>query len=304
MWGLSWRLQSRDPFSGDCDLHLPLPGLWGLPAPCRAETRSQGIATMPQPLEEPVQVDQPCRAETRSQGIATRWIPWPRSASGSGCLQSRDPFSGDCDSMTTRRASARRIRPSLAEPRPVLRGLRPYPSSRSTASQRRLAEPRPVLRGLRLHGLIPAHSRHPDLQSRDPFSGDCDPSQATHPAATGVNSLQSRDPFSGDCDVGALLHPGRAVDQPCRAETRSQGIATRVFPLCLPQCTTTACRAETRSQGIATNDTPRLHAGGLNSNLQSRDPFSGDCDRSHPRNQPHPDDRPCKAETRSQGIAT
>ena len=119
----------------------------------------------------------------------------------------------------------------------------------------------------------------PDLQSRDPFSGDCDflvvplrvmtcyvtcraetRSQgiATQPAAPprqrgGSSRLQSRDPFSGDCDHSLYPLAGRApVDNACRAETRSQGIATQ------------------RVLGET--------ATGVIVHLQSRDPFSGDCD--------------------------
>jgi hypothetical protein len=44
-----------------------------------------------------------CRAETRSQGIATR-PPAPRSAGVPGsALQSRDPFSGDCNEKEKQR---------------------------------------------------------------------------------------------------------------------------------------------------------------------------------------------------------
>jgi len=88
---------------------------------CRAETRSQGIATRKQAvgLREGLRA---CRAETRSQGIATS----TSAASGS--------------------PEAARI----------------------------LAEPRPVLRGLRGGDMPAVLTNPPALQSRDPFSGDCD----------------------------------------------------------------------------------------------------------------------------------
>ena len=64
------------------------------------------------------------------------------------------------------------------------------------------------------------------LQSRDPFSGDCDaPSGAV--VSAWENCLQSRDPFSGDCDLYAVLTPMPVSRATCRAETRSQGIATK-----------------------------------------------------------------------------
>ncbi len=193
---------------------------------------------------------------------------------------------------------------ALAEPRPVLRGLRH--SSRPRTIPRAhftLAEPRPVLRGLRRCGRAGCPPRRPSgLQSRDPFSGDCDAFASRERIMTTLpDSLQSRDPFSGDCDQATLRSARRAGRTPCRAETRSQGIATRISHLRLalvgflaeprpvlrglrpvfradnvPACRAT-CRAETRSQGIATE-----HA------------FSASAATS----------LSCRAETRSQGIAT
>ena len=66
------------------------------------------------------------------------------------------------------------------------------------------------------------------LQSRDPFSGDCDGGSPGVPDDACPGSLQSRDPFSGDCD--SCTHRKRRATgamETCRAETRSQGIATK-----------------------------------------------------------------------------
>ena len=92
---------------------------------------------------------QPCRAETRSQGIATGFIGVLLLEVFEDGLQSRDPFSGDCDAAHPRDHCG--LHEPLAEPRPVLRGLR-----------------RDVLGDL-LHD-----APEGGLQSRDPFSGDCD----------------------------------------------------------------------------------------------------------------------------------
>ena len=70
-------------------------------------------------------------------------------------LQSRDPFSGDCDcadmpiSVMCRYAD-------LAEPRPVLRGLRRAHTCDRDHHMSGLAEPRPVLMGLRLGEIFEA----------------------------------------------------------------------------------------------------------------------------------------------------
>gem|GEM_PF-3782308 len=68
------RLQGRDPFSGDCDKwYIPFfPAPLAL-APCRDETRFQGIATW----------------NSICPSVKPRKMP---------TLQGRDPFSGDCDS--------------------------------------------------------------------------------------------------------------------------------------------------------------------------------------------------------------
>ena len=244
-------MQSRDPFSGDCDRRInprgfpdlpgplaePRPVLRGLrlvhdpsctthPPPCRAETRSQGIATSSGCSAIHSRIAEPCRAETRSQGIATRDGEL-QSAGGAG---------------------------PLAEPRPVLRGLRPLRKSCHAIFLVKLVEPRPVLRGLRRMGFLMAFllSCH-GLQSRDPFSGDCDPVCSPH------------------------LSPLRRL--PCRAETRSQGIAT---------------------------SSPYRGAQQNPFTLQSRDPFSGDCNQSLDlrRGSVGRDLHACRAKTRSQGIAT
>jgi hypothetical protein len=67
------------------------------------------------------------------------------------------------------------------------------------------------------------------LQSRDPFSGDCDRSSGESALnwADSITSLQSRDPFSGDCDDPLGRQGPEDPGRPCRAETRSQGIATK-----------------------------------------------------------------------------
>ena len=198
-----------------------------------------------------------CRAETRSQGIATpgRAARHPRPPGGT--LQSRDPFSGDCDA--------------------------------EEAGQT----------------MTPAAKR--GLQSRDPFSGDCDASRSCRASSRHVDSLQSRDPFSGDCDPDPGDHT-RAVGKESLAEPRPVLRGLRRDPLsasfapdflhgflqsrdpfsgdCDPITTTaetvevvSACRAETRSQGIATRPPARRLLDPAAAPLQSRDPFSGDCDR-------------------------
>ena len=115
------------------------------------------------------------------------------------------------------------------------------------------------------------------LQSRDPFSGDCDVEEGRALELPGLIGLQSRDPFSGDCDFDI---PGRprytwgqlAEPRPVPRGLR-QGIVRRDWG-----DIGHACRAETRSQGIATLATVIACCFSLGSLLQSRDPFSGDCD--------------------------
>ena len=114
--------------------------------PCRAETRSQGIATTFHTLGY-LRKLRPCRAETRSQGIATLENGGPPTPRISSCrAETRS------QGIATRSEREGKGRPSgkLAEPRPVLRGLRRRGGpSAPPPGRRRLAEPRPVLRGLR-----------------------------------------------------------------------------------------------------------------------------------------------------------
>jgi len=195
-------------------------------------------------------------------------------------LQCRDPFSGDCDAKI-----------SIASPSGASAGL---------------AVPRPVFRGLRTAGpfRFPPESGKPPLQCRDPFSGDCERTNAA--------------PWGG-------MHEGLAVPRPVFRGLRPDGLlsAMRCIPshLAVPRpvfrglrrdeehlnktnapCET--CSAETRFQGIATIvRLVRLIVRLVR--LQCRDPFSGDCDFEVNR-----DDQPglimisCSAETRFQGIAT
>ena len=143
-----------------------------------------------------------CRAETRSQGIATK-ICLTRTIDGKYPLQSRDPFSGDCDPVG--RIQDEEDRPhQLAEPRPVLRGLRrlvAYSSFPRNTPRACRAETRS--QGIATLGrVLFLPSQHPPrLQSRDPFSGDCD------------------DMISSPIFLSLIISS-------CRAETRSQGIAT------------------------------------------------------------------------------
>ena len=196
-----------------------------------------------------------------------------------------------------------------------------------------LAEPRPVLRGLRpsSRGAELEGEYHTSLQSRDPFSGDCDAEASAMASRTPRSNLQSRDPFSGDCD-GDTNVPERHPSTKRLAELRPvlRGLRREIARPRLPNQNLASCRAETRSQGIATQS-PENHRGtrqgnllaeprpvlrglrprpppqgcaqalnrlaeprpvlrGLrrsasgsgsisrNSILQSRDPFSGDCD--------------------------
>ena len=172
-------------------------------------------------------------------------------------MQSRDPFSGDCDHGHEALQIEKEAAP-LAEPRPVLRGLRrrpprpPWPRrpppcraetrsqgiatdvrrSRNRSPPENLAEPRPVLRGLR-----------PLWDGKQPTRGP--PS--------------------------------------CRAETRSQGIAT---PLCGPpgpRRSPNACRAETRSQGIATGFDELFDPEPLSANLAEPRPVLRGLRRECPR---------------------
>ena len=117
-----------------------------------------------------------------------------------------------------------------------------------------LAEPRPVLRGLRLDESALEGHRGDDLQSRDPFSGDCDTAGSLRVPSTRRAYLQSRDPFSGDCDASMEALAWRfawrwlAEPRPVLRGLRHPFLHLRV------------------------QDPADLI------DLQSRDPFSGDCD--------------------------
>jgi len=302
-------LQSRDPFSGDCDT---------------SGSRGPAVAGFPDTLQSRDPFSGDCdRLSPGSPGCFSSYFSYLQSRdpfSGDcdedlvnetcllreGNLQSRDPFSGDCDLWRSGPGRGNRTSP-LAEPRPVLRGLRRgwKPIYGSPPGILPLAEPRPVLRGLR-HARRAQQGRHGlgHLQSRDPFSGDCDACVAARVAKWANAHLQSRDPFSGDCDgsfppAGRLPGPRSA----CRAETRSQGIAT----------SSTAPGGRQRPHGLQSRDPfsgdcdlgDGLPQAAHGARLQSRDPFSGDCDTRRRPGWPNGRmPRPCRAETRSQGIAT
>ena len=275
-------LQSRDPFSGDCDAvycvptgppghaHLaePRPVLRGL----RRRKNSQSVANRLPRLAEPrpvlrglrrVAPDQqgqgrvhrlaeprpvlrglrlqaiacsgggpetppPCRAETRSQGIATVFHD-PRIPAGPG---------------------------RLAEPRPVLRGLRPGRVGRSNPviPIAPLAEPRPVLRGLRRSG--------PGADPGSAAAGLAEP----RPVLRGLRPVKQASE-----SLNKLLA--------CRAETRSQGIATLFRPLRhLPHPAKTLAEPRPVLRGLRRGARPRAACPLKVGHLQSRDPFSGDCD--------------------------
>ena len=168
-------LQSRDPFSGDCD--PPRPG-----------------------AADPGTGGKPCRAETRSQGIATKGEVTAKAQADPG-LQSRDPFSGDCDPPGSRSDAG------FVAGAPCRAETRSQGIATSTSRGRSpsgwiwmLAEPRPVLRGLRRAPALCRSRSRDTLQSRDPFSGDCDGMKDRRRTGTPRAALQSRDPFSGDCD--------------------------------------------------------------------------------------------------------
>ncbi len=197
-------MQSRDPFSGDCDVHCdfdlhrdippqlaePRPVLRGLrrfhpPRPPGTGARSlaeprpvlRGLRQVLPAQEANCLCHPPCRAETRSQGIAT------------GALNS------NTDLLAPNR---------LAEPRPVLRGLRlaacyPDASPRNRESCR--AETRSQGIATARGSKETISERDTCLQSRDPFSGDCDVMANLLTRDSRIFGLQSRDPFSGDCDM-------------------------------------------------------------------------------------------------------
>ena len=224
-----------------------------------------------------------CRAETRSQGIATS-NPLAGLVTGGPHLQSRDPFSGDCDSDATRSdARQPRLGPCRAETRsqgiatPSLgdanhprcekscraetrsQGIATYftPSPPPGSTDNNLAEPRPVLRGLR--------RRHGRRRWRSRWNPLAEP----RPVLRGLR------PWDEPLSIRTLC------GGTCRAETRSQGIATKMREPARSLLASSACRAETRSQGIATSRRGGCGCGRRGfPRLQSRDPFSGDCDES------------------------
>ena len=274
-------LQSRDPFSGDCDRRSPGGRCGGWPPPCRAETRSQGIATERFQSEPPRPRNILAEPRPVLRGLRPNKSCPPPPIHQAGTLQSRDPFSGDCD------------RPGRAPAR--AKGLQ------------ELAEPRPVLRGLRLQVVVATNKRILTcLQSRDPFSGDCDGIRGSVVPRTRGSLAEPRPVLRGLRRVWRSRGDRSSPPGACRAETRSQGIATAVSPRACSQNVTIsacraetrsqgiatrgagadggrgrgdhACRAETRSQGIATRRARRRRESAPISGLQSRDPFSGDCD--------------------------
>ncbi len=377
-------MQSRDPFSGDCDPALAV-ARWESPRIILAEPRPvlRGLRPRQGNHWRPPVGWSCLQSRDPFSGDCDLRAPCSPRRRDTRCLQSRDPFSGDCDAVLNRDGRSRAA-VHLAEPRPVLRGLRRDLPACQGALPKRLAEPRPVLRGLRpvqldiktrdvdvvpcraetrsqgiatsafppgdenseqplaeprpvLRGLRPARipldpgrRRTLNLQSRDPFSGDCDAARpAGDPRRTGPG-LQSRDPFSGDCDLdsrGSLGWRGntclqsrdpfsgdcdsmapaqvirRASRRACRAETRSQGIAT------WEQQQRTrrpgrSCRAETRSQGIATGREESTMGTPARRLAEPRPVLRGlrqGCHHVSHRLALH---LPCRAETRSQGIAT
>ena len=199
MWAGS-TLQSRDPFSGDCDQE---------PHPVSKDTTEQGLAE-PRPVLRGLRpsdgrqlsgaVPQPCRAETRSQGIATLWALTASMRDVCLALQSRDPFSGDCDRGLRRRDLGHRG--NLAEPRPVFRGLRRGHVHRPEGVEEGLlAEPRPVLRGLQRKGKAKG-ARGSNTCFREIATRRLTPQETSITlGASGAGFPQCGDPFAGDCDT-------------------------------------------------------------------------------------------------------
>ena len=141
-----------------------------------------------------------------------------------------------------------------------------------------LAGTRPVFRGLRPNtGRGAAHGLPEACRDETRFQGIATlPCQ--RPNGFRRFLLQGRDPFSGDCDMPQPQPPSeRAVPQPCRDETRFQGIATGSWTSASTPWTFT---------------------------LQGRDPFSGDCDRAQAARVLPFMFMACRDETRFQGIAT
>ena len=196
-------MQSRDPFSGDCDRRLGV-----ATSTCEGDTlQSRDLFSgdcdclhlrrqEPHPVSKHLQSRDPFSGDCDGAFRVTRTVI---SVPG---LQSRDPFSGDCDGRPCYTWRCTGPSKCLAEPRPVLRGLRraPGPGAPRPAA-RLLAEPRPVLRGLR-PGWRRKRCRAP-RQLAEP-----------RPVLRGLRPH--------------LHNPAPDPEGPeaCRAETRSQGIAT------------------------------------------------------------------------------
>ena len=222
---------------------------------------------------------------------------------------------------------------ALAEPRPVLRGLRSNGIRAGAAPSKILAEPRPVLRGLRPRPALPAGGAGGPLPCRAETrsQGIATRPAWAHMARAHLEALQSRDPFSGDCDAASAAWRMARASSSCRAETRSQGIATSARALRGRRPGRSTCRAETRSQGIATRASARAagssmarlaeprpvlrglrpHGGLLGQDEETRPPAcraetrsQGIATSDFPEGRSPRDLIPCRAETRSQGIAT
>ena len=193
-------LQSRDPFSGDCDMHGEPSRVATAWDTCRAETRSQGIATPAWRPGWPNGRMPTCRAETRSQGIAT------------GAFPPRGGFPG---------------RAPLAEPRPVLRGLRLLPllpevgnvltACRAETRSQGIATLATVSRRPRMEPACRAETRSQGIATHaggpGGQMGECPDLAEPRPVLRGLRP-----------QAPARCVPPLAL-RPCRAETRSQGIA-------------------------------------------------------------------------------
>jgi hypothetical protein len=221
-------------------LTIPVPALAPMAEnPCRAETRSQGIATLPTSRPRPGRLVHTCRAETRSQGIAT-------SSSASRSCRTSSPCRAETRSqgIATTGSGGPPGRPGgpLAEPRPVLRGLRLAIHDRmflSTVNSSCRAETRSQGIATGIPGLTTMEGGGP-LQSRDPFSGDCDMMSRT--SRRTACTLQSRDPFSGDCD-GEGKAKGARGSNTCFREIATRRLTPRETSITLgasgagfPQC--------------------------------------------------------------------
>jgi hypothetical protein len=219
-----------------------------------------------------------------------RGDPPPGRCTDLNALQSRDPFSGDCDAVPTGRRRlpvAQDWQPArLAEPRPVLRGLRRWagwrPGCRRFNSLRAPCRAETRSQGIATQGAA----------VRAPAAGP-DPLAEPRPVLRGLRQdVKCRAPRSA-C---RLLS--------CRAETRSQGIATEIRPGSAGRHRGTPGASPLQSRDPFSGDCDFAARAGAKA-LQSRDPFSGDCDPPLLSLRPvYAYNYPCRAETRSQGIAT